>query len=127
VNFTIVQVVYQVKACFSGFRILYLVILKITKTKSTILEIYLDCLALMERKGEREMAERPDEIQKLVNVAIDMVLPTTVRDDAIKHLGKIGGREAFLALLELAANEQLTKKERDLALKQSREILKSEQ
>ena len=72
------------------------------------------------------MAERPEEIKKIISVATDMVLPPAVRNDAIKHLGKMGGREAFLALLELAANEQLTKKERDLALKQSREILKSE-
>ncbi|MFC1988251.1 hypothetical protein ACFLVJ_00205 [Chloroflexota bacterium] len=72
------------------------------------------------------MAERPDEIKKLVDVATDMVLPSKVRDDTIKYMGKMGTREAFLALLELASNEKLTKKERDLALKQAREILKSE-
>ncbi len=72
------------------------------------------------------MAERPDELKKLVSVATDMVLPNTVRTDTIKYMGKMGSREAFLALLELAANEQLTKNERDLALKQARGILKSE-
>jgi len=72
------------------------------------------------------MAERPDEIKKLIDVATDMVLPSTVRNDTIKHMGKIGSRDAFLALLELAANEKLTKNERDLALKQARDILKSE-
>ncbi len=72
------------------------------------------------------MAERSDEIKKLIAVATDMVLPNNVRIDTIKHMTKIGSREAFLVLLELAANDQLIKKERDLALKQAREILKSE-
>ncbi|MFC1953645.1 hypothetical protein ACFLWR_05915 [Chloroflexota bacterium] len=72
------------------------------------------------------MAERPDEIKKLIEVATDMVLPSNVRNDTIKYMGKMGGREAFLGLLELAANEKLVKNDRDLALKQAREILKSE-
>ena len=39
-------------------------------------------------------------------------------------MGKVGTREAFHALLELAGNEGLINRERDLALKRAREILK---
>ncbi len=72
------------------------------------------------------MAEQSDELKKLVTVATDMVLPVKVRTDTIKFIGKIGTRQALLALLELAANDQLTKKERELALKHSKDIIKSE-
>jgi hypothetical protein len=71
------------------------------------------------------MAETPDELKKLVDVATDMVLPIKVRGDTIKYIGNIGTREALLALLELAANEQLTKNEREQALKYARDIIKS--
>jgi len=71
------------------------------------------------------MADTPDELKKLVDVATDMVLPIKVRTDTIKYIGNIGTREALLALLELAANEQLTKNEREQALKYARDIIKS--
>ena len=71
------------------------------------------------------MAEQPDELKKLVAVATDLVLPAKVRTDTIKYIGNMATREALLALLELAANEQLTKGERELALKHAREIIKS--
>lgn len=71
------------------------------------------------------MAEKPEELKKLVNVATDIVLPAKVRTDTIKYIGNMATREAFLALLELAANEKLTKGERELALKHAREIIKS--
>lgn len=71
------------------------------------------------------MAEKPDELKKLVAVATDLVLPAKVRIDTIKFIGNMGTREALLALLELAANEQLTKGERELALKHAREIIRS--
>ena len=71
------------------------------------------------------MAEQPDELKKLVTVATDLVLAAKLRTDAIKLIGNIGSHEALLALLGLAANEQLTKKERELALKQARGIVKS--
>ena len=71
------------------------------------------------------MTEQPDELKKLVTVATDLVLAAKLRTDAIKLIGNIGSHEALLALLGLAANEQLTKKERELALKQARGIVKS--
>jgi hypothetical protein len=71
------------------------------------------------------MVEKPDELKKLVGVATDMVLPAKVRSDTIKYIGNIGTREALLALLELAANETLTKGEREQAIKEARDIIKS--
>ena len=71
------------------------------------------------------MAEQASDLKKLVTVATDLVLAAKLRTDAIKLIGNIGSHEALLALLGLAANEQLTKKERELALKQARGIVKS--
>ena len=71
------------------------------------------------------MPEEPGELKKLVAIAADMDLSAEMRIKAIELLGNIGTRDAFLALLELAANEKLVIDERDLALKQAREILKS--
>ena len=71
------------------------------------------------------MVERSDELTKLVTIASDMGLSAELRTKAIKQLGNICTREALLALLELAANEGLVKKERELALKHAREIIKS--
>ena len=72
------------------------------------------------------MAEQPDELKKLVAVATDVMLPAKVRMDTIRFIGNMANREALLALLELAANEQITKKERELALKHAGEIIRSE-
>lgn len=71
------------------------------------------------------MVKQPEELKRLVAVATDLVLPIKVRTETIKFIGNIATREALLALLELAANEQLTKGERELALKHAREIIKS--
>ena len=71
------------------------------------------------------MAEQPNELKKMVVVATDLVLAAKLRTDGIKLIGNIGSHEALLALLDLAANEQLTKKERELALKQAKGIIKS--
>ena len=71
------------------------------------------------------MAEKPDELKKLIAIATDLQLAADLRINAIKQLGKIGTHEALLALLELVGNEHLIRKERDLALKQAREIIKS--
>ena len=72
------------------------------------------------------MAEQPDELKKLVAVATDLVLSAKLRTKSIELIGNIGSHEALLALLSLAANELLTKGERELALKHAREIIKSE-
>ena len=71
------------------------------------------------------MAEKPDELKKLIAIAADLQLAADLRINAIKQLGKIGTHEALLSLLELAGNEHLIRKERDLALKQARGIIKS--
>ena len=71
------------------------------------------------------MAEKPDELSKLVAIATDLELSADLRTKAIERLGNIGTHEALLTLLNLAANEALIKEERDLAIKHAREIIKS--
>jgi len=71
------------------------------------------------------MTERPDELKKLAAIATDLELVSGLRTKAIEQLGNINSHQALLALLDLAANEKLITKERDLALKQARKILKS--
>lgn len=71
------------------------------------------------------MAETTDELQKMYAVATDMVLSTKLRSQSIELIGKLGSHEALLALLELAANEQLTRDERLLSLKQATNIVKT--
>ncbi len=70
------------------------------------------------------MAEKSDELTKLSGIAADMKLPAELRTKAIEQLGNISTHEALLALLALAANESLLTKERDLALRQAREVIK---
>ncbi len=72
------------------------------------------------------MAEQPDELKKLVTVATDLGLSVKLRTEAIGLVGNIGTHDALLALLGIAANEQLTKAERELALKHAGKIIKSE-
>ena len=71
------------------------------------------------------MSEHSNELKKLVAIATDLELPAELRIRAIESLGRIGTHEALLALLDLAGNEGLISKERELALKQAREIIKS--
>jgi len=73
----------------------------------------------------KKVAEHPDEIKKLTSIAGDLEIPSQLRTKAIELLGNVGSREALLALLALAAHEKLTTEERDLALKQAREIIMS--
>jgi hypothetical protein len=70
------------------------------------------------------MSEKPDELKRLSEIAADMKLPADIRRKAIEQLGVISTHEALLALLDIAANESLVTKERDLALKQAREVIK---
>ena len=70
------------------------------------------------------MSERPDELKRLAEIATDMKLPADIRKKGIEQLGVISTHEALLALLDIAANESLVTKERDLALKQAREVIK---
>ena len=71
------------------------------------------------------MAEFPDELHKLADIATDLDFSAKLRIDAIDQLGNIGTHEALLVLLNLAANERLAPKERDIALKQARRIVRS--
>ncbi len=71
------------------------------------------------------MSEQPNQLKKLNAIATDSELPVELRIKAMQLLSKIGTHEALLTLLEMASNEQLTREERDLALQQSREIIKS--
>jgi len=71
------------------------------------------------------MAQPPDELKKLAAIATDLELVPQLRSKAIEQLGKIGSHEALLALLDLAAKEKLTTKERESALKQAIKIVKS--
>ena len=71
------------------------------------------------------MTEQPDELKKLVAVATDLGLSVKLRAQAINLIGNIGTYDTLLVLLDLVANEQLTKGERELALKHAGKIIKS--
>ncbi len=66
-----------------------------------------------------------NELQKLANIATDMDLSSDLRTNAVKSIGNIGTHEALITLLELVANEKLNTDERELALKQARNIVRS--
>ena len=71
------------------------------------------------------MSEQSDELKKLAAIAVDLGLSAEIRTKAIELMGHIGTHEALLALLNLAANEKLFREERELALKQAREIIRA--
>jgi len=75
------------------------------------------------RRGE--MTTQTDELKKLITIASDLKLAAELRTKAIELVGNIGTHDALLALLEIAANEKLVPKERDLALKYAREVIKA--
>jgi HEAT repeat protein len=66
-----------------------------------------------------------NELKKLSAIATDMDLSSNLRTNAVKSMGNIGTHEALLTLLELVANEKLNPNERELALKQAKNIIKS--
>ena len=70
------------------------------------------------------MSEQPNQLKKLNAIATDLELPAELRFKSIQLIGKMGTHEALLTLLEMVSNEDLTPEERDLALQQSREIIK---
>lgn len=65
-----------------------------------------------------------EELRKLAQIATDTQLSSKMRDQAISQLGELGSHEALLVLLNLAANDRLTRDTRDLALKKARDIIK---
>ena len=71
------------------------------------------------------MADHPNELNKLTSIATDLELSADMRTRAIDLLGNIGTHSALLVLLDIAGREELTRDERELALKRSKEIIKS--
>ena len=70
------------------------------------------------------MAGQSNELKKLSAIASDLGLSAELRTKSIELIGNIGTHDALLVLLDLAANEELIKEERDLALERAREIIK---
>ena len=71
------------------------------------------------------MAEQSNELKKLAAIAADLGLSAPLRIKSIELIGSIGTHDALLILLDLAANRELIKEERELALEHAREIIKS--
>ena len=71
------------------------------------------------------MAEHPEELKKLLAIATDLGLSAELRIKSIEIMGNMGSHEALLALLDLAANQDLIPQERELALKRASEIIRS--
>jgi HEAT repeat protein len=71
------------------------------------------------------MAEKADELKKMVGLATDLDLTDELRIKAIERIGNIGTHEALLALLNLAGNEALLKDERARAAKHARELIRA--
>lgn len=72
------------------------------------------------------MAEKPDAmLAKLSGIASDMELPVDIRLKAIEAVAKINTHDALVVLLNLAANEKSTSREKELILKLSAGIVKS--
>jgi len=71
------------------------------------------------------MVEQSNELKSVAAVATNLELPSKLRVDALEALGRIGTHEALLALLDIAGNDKLIRQEREIAIKQAREIIKS--
>ena len=71
------------------------------------------------------MTEQSNELKKLATIAADLGLSAALRIKSIELIGNIGTHDALLILLDLAANKELIKEERDLALEHAREIIQS--
>ena len=71
------------------------------------------------------MAEQAGELKKLATIAADTGLSAELRIKSIELIGGIGTHDALLTLLDLAANKELVKEEREFALKHARGIIKS--
>ncbi len=69
--------------------------------------------------------ERSDELKDLVSAATNLNFPLKLRTEAVESIGKMGTHEALLALLEMAGNDQLSKKERELIIKLATNLIKA--
>ena len=66
------------------------------------------------------------ELKKLMNIARDAGLSAGMRSQSIADIARLGSRQAFVALLDIAADKDGDHDIRDQALVSAREILKSE-
>ncbi len=71
------------------------------------------------------MSGQIDELKKLMEVATDVALASKIRMQAVEHIGRMRSHEALEALLSLAANDRLTKKEREQSLKYAGAIIRA--
>ena len=71
------------------------------------------------------MSEQTNELNKLAAITTDSGLSDELRTKAIELIGNIGTHEALLVLLGVAGNDTLARRERELALKCAREIIKT--
>ena len=71
-----------------------------------------------------EQSPIPFELKKLIDVANDLELDVELRMHTIPMIGRFSSYEALVALLDIARNQKATYRERDLALKTAREVLK---
>ena len=65
-----------------------------------------------------------NELNKLMTIASDTEMSADIRMRVIKSIGSIGSHDALLCLLEIVANDRISTKERELALKQAQAIVK---
>ena len=70
-------------------------------------------------------SERSDELKDLVAAATNLNFPVKLRTEAVESIGNMGTHEALLALLEMAGNDQLSKKERELIIKLATSLIKA--
>ena len=71
------------------------------------------------------MAEQADELKKLIGIATDLDLSPELRTRATKQMGRMSTHEALRALLDLVANDKLTRMERELAIKYAKDNIKA--
>ncbi|MBN2240760.1 MAG: hypothetical protein JW712_13375 [Dehalococcoidales bacterium] len=70
-------------------------------------------------------SERSDELKDLVTAATNLNFPMKLRTDAVESIAAMGTHDALLALLEMAGNDQLSKKERELIIKLATNLIKA--
>lgn len=65
------------------------------------------------------------ELKKLMNIAQDAGLSAVMRSQAIADIARLNSRQAFLVLLDIAADRSADYEIRDQALVSAREIIKT--
>ena len=70
-------------------------------------------------------SERSEELKDLFSAATNLNFPQKLRINAVESIAAMGTHEALLALLEMAGNDQLSKKERELIIKLAQNLIKA--